>query len=1027
MATQRMSLPIKVPKEFRDVDPYKVDCLRLKCTKPKARVMVIIDHIPQEDLRSGALLSGGHGSTLARVMNYCCKAFDCCTSTLDELDILFVNWNCWKTYDMSEARRDESDNVFADRIHDLAAEYGPDYIVTCGPVPFKKLAPKALELSKGEPIGWLGNTLPMEIGGNQVKLIPNLSLNTLLNPKNISTMAYLLGYFARNFLPIFCGGKMPFRIPTIRTGKKRNFNIIVPKTLKEFHAMMKVIRNAPRVAVDTETDGLNRVNVNLLTIQFCADGKNAYVLPFLHNDSPFNKKELEEIRATLQEYFEDKNKNKVQVFVNAKFDLNIIRNCIGVRSFRANVWDCIAGEFVLDENLKIVSSITGHWYYRLANIAMQYGCRAYLTAEFGKENRAMIKDVPLDDKVCEYAALDVVIPWHILEQQQAKAASLGYEKYISVVSEQVSDQIHAFSTLEYTGAATDVDYLFELSLPDSPINKLLYDTVDKFKDMPEVVRADKLLKKRNNIPSEGLLGAVKDRLFKLSVREHLQTLFFDVMKLEPETTSDKVRANGKQEGKIDKAFQAKHESHPVMKMFTSISKLHKLRNAYVKSLIRLFGDNDDFRTTRRLRPTYNYDKIVTGRSSASDPNLQQVPSRGDMAKYIKRLFISTVGHVIFKVDFSAHEVRGWSIISGDKEVAEAFAVGARLRKRYRLVPDKYIAKRLEYEGDVHKINAAFFFGIDILDVVKSIRNAVKTVVFGLIYQQGDEGLARSTGRPVEEIGSIKAQFLGRFPVGYKWFDQMKSFVRKHLYVESPLGRRRNLFAFLLDETLPGARSTISRSERQSVNSPVQGFGSDLMMTAIRLMERRCFDHWKKTGVWPGMRFSVSVHDSLSVEVAYEWFWFASTVIEECMTVAVREEMERRHNMEFTSEPEIDFEIGGAESTVESWDWSFEHALELLKESLIFKRDVLKDATLTDKEIARILDHARHEQYEHMPVWMKEQVWANNIDVRTKGTKNPMDLETRRAAKQYRSEFKANAKALAEILAKEEAAKSKKAA
>lgn len=365
----------------------------------------------------------------------------------------------------------------------------------------------------------------------------------------------------------------------------------------------------------------------------------------------------------------------------------------------------------------------------------------------------------------------------------------------------------------------------------------------------------------------------------------------------------------------------------------------------------------------------------------------------------------------------------WSIISGDQGVADVFEKGAELRKRFRLVPDPYIAKRLEYEGDVHKINASYFFGVPIYEVVKDIRNAVKTVIFGLIYQQGDEGLANSTKRPVEEIVDIKARFLNRFPVGLQWFDKIKTFARKHFFVESPLGRRRNLFAFLLDESMQGARSTISRSERQSVNSPVQGFGSDLMMTAIRMMERRCFDHWKEHGVWPDIRFCISVHDSLSVEASYDWFWFAVKIIEECMTKDVAKVMEKRHGMKFTSIPEIDFEIGGSESTVKSWDFSYGSIRQILHDGLVFKRDELKDKQLADpKTFERILDTMMEDQYHLMPEWMQQQLWANGIKIRSMGKSSPLDEVTRMRAKKWRKEIEANEPLLRKIVEDEDRAK-----
>lgn len=404
-------------------------------------------------------------------------------------------------------------------------------------------------------------------------------------------------------------------------------------------------------------------------------------------------------------------------------------------------------------------------------------------------------------------------------------------------------------------------------------------------------------------------------------------------------------------------------------------------------------------------------------------NLQQIPSRGAFAKYIKRLLITDVGKLLIKVDFSAHEVRGWSIISGDTKVAEVFEKGAALRRRFRLVPDPYIAKRLEYEGDVHKMNASFFFGIDILDVVKAIRDAVKTVVFGLIYQQGDAGLAESTGRDISEIGDIKQQFLSRFPVGYQWFEKIKSFAKKHFYVESPIGRRRTLFSLLMSDQHMGAKPVLRKSERQSVNSPVQGLGSDFMMTAIRLMERECFQYWLDNDVYPDIQFCISVHDSVSVHVGYRWFWFATDLIERNMSRGAATLFMERHNMELTSMPEIDFEVGSAESNTESWNWDYKSMRELVVNALVFKRDELKQKV----DVEKVADQIMEDQYDMMPVWVQKQLWANGVKIRSMGKTNPLTQEERKLVRKYKSELETNAEELSKICAKEEAAKAARAA
>lgn len=340
----------------------------------------------------------------------------------------------------------------------------------------------------------------------------------------------------------------------------------------------------------------------------------------------------------------------------------------------------------------------------------------------------------------------------------------------------------------------------------------------------------------------------------------------------------------------------------------------------------------------------------------------------------------------------AHEVRGWSIISGDQKVADVFQHGADLRKQYRFVPDEYQAFKIEMEGDVHKINASYFFGVAINAVTKAIRNAVKTVIFGLIYQQGDNGLAESTGRDVEEIVEIKSKFLDRFPVGLKWFDKIKNAAKRFLFVESPIGRRRNLSALMVDEKMEGGKSVINRSLRQAVNSPVQGFGSDLMMSAIRLFDTYCYDYYLENGVYPDMKPAVSVHDSLTVEVGYEWVWLAIDFIERSMTTGVTELMQERHGIPFTSVPEIEFEIGATEKDTRTWDFSIEGMRSIITSTLEQKVNDFGE----NIDIDEVADSIMQDQWATMPDWAKKQYAANSIPCRSRDT-DPLTVREKKLA------------------------------
>lgn len=1014
MKTKHLTLDYDPPAEFSDNQSYDfVRVLKFISEKKNAKkALIVLDHMPSEDLESGKIFSGVTGHTFLNQVQYLEDTFKLKT-TVDDWNFIVVSFNMFKTYERSEQYRLEAEEAFADRLRGIIADYRPEVVLTFGYGPFAALNNSKIQKAKdakGDISNWYGVTIPtkIKVGKKEHEFthIPNVSYNSVLNPRNIVGTSYTLGYMARWMLPWF-QGEMPYKIKRVTCGEKRNWTLKYLTKVSQVEKLVRKLKKAKKVAIDTETENLNRIVNKIQTVQATMDGKTAYVIPIYHRDTPFSPKELRKVTALLKDYLEY-NENEYQIYANAKFDLNVMRSNFGVRRFAADIWDVQAGEFAFDENAKSLQLVTGRGYYNLANLTMQFGCQVYLNLAFGKAQRNTIADVDLDETVQEYAAVDVIVPFRMHEMQIKRAKDIGYEKYESMVSNQISDQIHAFSILESTGAGADIEYLFKLNLPNSEINLEIKNVEKEFLDSPEVAKANKLILTSSNVPKFGLMGAVDIVKFKLNDQEHKQVLFFDVMKLKPLKEGEKVRSNGKKVGKLDKDFQAAYKDNPILVLYSKLQKAYKLRNAYVNSLLKLWGESDDFKHDKSIRPSYSYLKVVTGRTSASDPNLQQIPSRSEMGKLIKRILIARKNRLLIKVDYSAHEVRGWSIISGDQGVADVFEQGAALRRRFRMVPDAWIAHRVELEGDVHKINAAFFFGLPITEVTKSIRNAVKTVIFGLIYQQGDKGLAKSTGREVEEIVEIKDKFLKRFPIGLKWFDKIQKFAHKNFFVESPVGRRRYLWGFMLPKSHQDSDNVYASCDRRAVNSPVQGFGSDLMMSAIRILDKMKFEYWQANGEYPDFDMNVSVHDSLTVDCDYKWIFLALDMIERSMTSAVVEVMRVRHDYEFTSVPEIDFEIGATEKDVQGWDFSFESLRNILRKGLEIKRDELGETKL---DVDKTLDEILNDQYPLMSDWMKKQIWANDISIRSKPKNNPLSIEEKKNVSDWLGEINSNLKKL----------------
>lgn len=1017
------------------------DVLALKHTHKKKskrpKILYVLDHVPREDLQNKKLMSGVTGKALTMLDEIATDHFAANRSLFDQ-NFMVLNYQCIKTYGKPQDYVEAADAQFAERLRKVICEYKPDTVAVCGKDPLFALQYQRIQDVKGNYQHFLGTTMPTTVDydgdSHSFNLVPNLSLSGVIGESGagLGTSAYMAGYFARNHMTAI-EGEMRYKIPelyTISKGKNgerirtAKYKTHLVSTISGVKKCLKKMAAAPIVAIDTETTDLYRITNKVLTVQFACNTKEAYIIPVHHKDSPFTPREKKKIAKLLRDYFEIDNNNQYQVYANAKFDLNVMRSNFGIRCYKANLWDVFAAEFVMDENLKGLQTMVGKNYYSLGNIAMQYGCTAFYDAAFGKDNRSVIKDVDLDEDLQEYCALDVIVPMHLIELQRQRGRDIGYKYFEHMVGYQISDQIHTFSVLESTGAYADLDYLFSLKMPDSPISMALKEAKEKLYGTAAIDEANEVLGKLNRVPKQGLYGNVKNEQFDIKKTEHKQILFFDVLGLKPLEFGKKMRSNGKQEGKIGKSFQKEYGDVPVVKAFDQLTKVNKLHDAYVKSLIKLWQQDRDFKVDRRIRPNYNYLKVVTGRTSANNPNLQQIPSRSELAKHIKRLFISRQGRILIKVDYSAHEVRCWGMISGDEGVARSFDVGTAFRNRFKILPDAYIGKRISYEGDVHKVNASYFFGIDITEVTKPIRDSIKGVIFGLIYQQSLKNLAKQIGRELSVVENIVSEFLKRYPEGYKWFDRVKNFAKKNLFVESPIGRRRHVWGLGLPKELEEYEQMEARSLRQSVNSPVQGFGSDFMMQGIRNVDQMKFDHYLKTGDYPDMDLCVSVHDSLTVEVTWEYFWLALKFIDEGLTSKVTENIKERYGTQLNSQPEVDYEIGFSESAVKEWNFDYLQLRDIISKSITEQNEELGYTNDPEKIMKKVFS----KQYDYMPDWMKKQL--HSIDQEDHTEKLGKDIRTKEEIKlveQWRSEIPDNAKKLEEILRKELSEKAQKAA
>jgi DNA polymerase-1 len=197
---------------------------------------------------------------------------------------------------------------------------------------------------------------------------------------------------------------------------------------------------------------------------------------------------------------------------------------------------------------------------------------------------------------------------------------------------------------------------------------------------------------------------------------------------------------------------------------------------------------------------------VTGRLASSDPNLQNIPTRTDLGRRVRRGFIADPGNVLLSLDYSQIELRIVAHMAGDQAMLAAFRAGQ----------------------DIHATTAAAIHGIPLSQVTKEQRRHAKAINFGLIYGMSAFGLTRSTELTLAESEDFVKAYFKQFPGVKKYLDGIRAEVKQTGYVETLLGRRR-YFPLLRG---PGNAALKNREEREAINAPIQGTAADIMKIAM---------------------------------------------------------------------------------------------------------------------------------------------------------------------------------------------------
>lgn len=289
---------------------------------------------------------------------------------------------------------------------------------------------------------------------------------------------------------------------------------------------------------------------------------------------------------------------------------------------------------------------------------------------------------------------------------------------------------------------------------------------------------------------------------------------------------------------------------PIVSEILDYRQIAKIQSTYVKGLL------DVIQPDGRVHTRYLQTLTATGRLSSVDPNLQNIPTRTEEGKQIRKAFVPTEPDgYIFSCDYSQVELRVLAHVSGDQNMQEAFKTGY----------------------DIHSHTAMRIFHLDSPDEVTPLmRRHAKAVNFGIVYGISDYGLSKNLGISRKRAQEFIDNYFEQYPQIREYMDKAVQTAREKGYAETIMHRRRYL------PDIHAKKFTVrSFAERTAINSPIQGSAADIIKIAMINMQKKLDELHLKT------KMVVQVHDELIFDVPKDELETIKKIVPEVMQSAVK--------------------------------------------------------------------------------------------------------------------------------------------
>ena len=312
--------------------------------------------------------------------------------------------------------------------------------------------------------------------------------------------------------------------------------------------------------------------------------------------------------------------------------------------------------------------------------------------------------------------------------------------------------------------------------------------------------------------------------FNIASPKQVGEILFDKLKIVEKAKKTKTG----QYVTSEDVLQQLRNKHEIVADILEHRGLKKLIGTYIDALPKLINPR-----TGHIHTSFNQTITATGRLSSSDPNLQNIPIRGEDGKEIRKAFIPEPGCLFFSADYSQIELRVMAHLSQDPQMIEVFQEGK----------------------DLHAATAANIYKKPIEEVTRDERTKSKRANFGIIYGITVFGLAERLDIPRDEAKMLIDGYFATFPQVHDYMERSKEVARQKGYVTTLFGRRRYL------PDINSHNATVRGfAERNAINAPIQGTAADIIKVAMI----RIFQRFKAEGIKSKM--ILQVHDELNFSV-----------------------------------------------------------------------------------------------------------------------------------------------------------------